>query len=134
MTNENKKDDLLENMHIHDVEIFTIKKSQNLNQSKQNTNFLIYGKPGLHNKIGQEKILKLINTYRSIMSSDGEILGQTNLITVYINTEKHFAIYTRQYPISNMEKAIVDEITNDLLNKHVIKESISPLEQSTDFK
>ena len=58
------------------------------------------------------------------MSSDGESLGQTNLVTAYINTEKHSPIYTRQYPIYHKEKTIVDEITKDMLNKRVIKESI----------
>ena len=76
-------------MLMHDDKIFTIEKTQNLNQSRQNTNFVTNDIPGLHGKIGQDNILKLINTYRLIMSSEGESLGQTNLITAYINTEKH---------------------------------------------
>ena len=70
--------------------------------------------------------MKLKNRYGSIISSGGESLGQANLITAYINTEKYSPIYTRKYPILHKEKAIVDEITRDMLNKDVIRESISP--------
>ena len=58
------------------------------------------------------------------MSSDGESLGQSNLITAYINTEKLLQFI--QGSIFHKEKAIVDEITRDMLNKHVIRDSISP--------
>ena len=45
------------------------------------------------------------------------------MITAYTNTEKHFAIYTRQYPIFPEENLIVDDLTKDMMNKHVIRES-----------
>ena len=79
----------------------TMQKNENQNESKQNINFVLTDIPGLYGKIGQDKILKLINIYRSIMSSERESLGQTNLIKAYINTEKHSPIYTKQHPISH---------------------------------
>ena len=121
-----KDNELLANMHMHDAEIYTIETNMNLNESKQNTNFVLTDIPGLHGKIGQEKILQLINAYRPIMSSEGESLGRTDLIKAYINTGQISPIYTKQYPISHKEKSIVNEITDDMLNKHVIRESISP--------
>ena len=56
------------------------------------------------------------------MSSEGESLGQTNSITAYINTEMHSPIYPWQYPISHKKMAIIDVITKDMLNEHVIRE------------
>ena len=64
-----KNNELLANMHMHDHEIYTIEKNENLNESTQNKNFILTDVPGLHGKIGQDEILKLIITYRSIMSS-----------------------------------------------------------------
>ena len=113
--------ELLANMNMHDDEIYIIEWNENLNDSKQNTNFDSTDIPGLHGKIGHDKILKLINTYRLIMTSDGESLSQTNLIKAYINTEQYSPIYTKQYPISHRERSIVDEITEDMFSKHVIR-------------
>ena len=122
-----KNNELLANMHKHDDEqIYTIEKNENLNETNQNTNFTLTDIPGLYGKIGQDKILKLINTYRPIMSSEGETLGRTNSIKVYINTEEASPMYTKQYPISHRERSIVNEITEDMLNKHVTRKSISP--------
>ena len=56
---------------MHDDEIYTIEKNEILNESTQNTNFVLSDVPGLHGKIGQDKILKFINTYLPIMSSEG---------------------------------------------------------------
>ena len=60
------------------------------------------------------------------MSSDGESLGRTILVKAYINTGHSSPIYTRQYPISHKERTVVSEITDDMLKKQVIRESISP--------
>ena len=111
---------------MHEDEIYTIEKNKNLNESKQNTNFVINYIPGLNDKIGQDKILKLINSYRSIRYFERESLGQTNLIKAYVNTETVSPIYTKQYPISHQKRSIVYEITKDMLNKHVIRELLSP--------
>ena len=64
---------LLGNMHMHDDDKkkFTIETTKSLNQSRENTNFVINDIPRLHGKIGQDKILKFINTYLPIMSSEG---------------------------------------------------------------
>ena len=122
-----KNNELLGNMHLHDEDtIYTIDNNKNLNQSRQNKKFVASDIPDLEGKVGQNEVLKLINTYRPIMSSEGEELGRTNLIKAYINTGKNSPIYTKQYPISHKEKSIVNEVTDDMLNKQVIRNSTSP--------
>ena len=44
---------------MHDHEVYTIEKNENLNESTQNTNFILTYVPGLHGKIGQDEILNL---------------------------------------------------------------------------
>ena len=51
-------------MHMYEDEIYTIEKNKNLNESKQNKNFVINDIPGSNGKIGQYKILKLKNIHR----------------------------------------------------------------------
>ena len=120
-----KSNELLAKMHLQDEEnIFSIESKPN--KPNQNTKFVLSDIPGLHDKVGQEEIIKLINSFGSIMSSDGESLGRTNLVKAYINTGQSSPIYTRQYPISHKERTVVSEITDDMLKKQVIRESISP--------
>ena len=129
-----KSNEVLAKMHLQDEEnIFNIESNINLNKPSQNTKFVLSDIPGLHDKIGQEEIIKLINSFGSIMSSDGESLGRTNLVKAYINTGNSSPIYTRQYPISHKERTVVSEITDDMLKKTGHQRIYFTMKFSADF-
>jgi hypothetical protein len=74
----------------------------------------------------KEKLQKLIQEFEDIFAKDENDLGRTNLAKHSINTGDHEPIKQGAYIVNSNKKKIIEEETQKMLKKGVIRKSNSP--------
>jgi transposase InsO family protein len=72
------------------------------------------------------KLVNLLNQYRDVVAKKGEPLGLTNVVECVIDPNPEAGIiYKRQYPLPHSQRAEIDELVDDMLERGVIENSDS---------
>ena len=75
----------------------------------------------------KRRLVELLNKYRQVVALPGEPLGRTTVLEQEIVLEQGTRpIYTRQYPLSKYDKKEVNDAVEEMLERGVIENSVSP--------
>lgn len=74
----------------------------------------------------REKLLNLLNKYRSCFAQNTKELGKTDVVKMDIHLTDDNPVTYRPYRLSFAERETVRHIVQDLLNNGIIQESTSP--------
>ena len=72
------------------------------------------------------KFQNLFNKYRNVFAFPGDQLGRTALVKHVIDTGDAVPIKQRPYKVSPVVKKEIDRLVNEMLEKGIFQESVSP--------